>query len=202
MPNYLEVNSEKCGQLCNLLQNFCACLNFSVTLPRVWSVFFIPSELAVLKVPELHLQVGADGVPGQHGHRELCQSEGGTVPLNRVPHITDLQHRTVPPCLRVQHRVVHLDPVIVQLHHGGLRWLVRLLSLVLFHLLRLHQVLGDAIRDASQHLAQRLVLVPQHVLVASVQREGDGELGLPGETPHHGRLHRAEEAASPSESTR
>lgn len=177
-------------------------LSRSVSLPRVWSIFFIPRELAVLKVPKLHLQVGTDGVPGQQGHRELGGGEGGSVPLYREFNISHLQHGSVLPRLRVQHRVVHLGPVVIQLHHGGLRGLARLLPLVLLRLLRLPLALGDAAGDPGQDLAQRFVLVPQHVLVAAAQTDGDGEFGLPGEAPHHGGLHRAEEAAGSSQSTR
>lgn len=180
---------------------------FPWSLPRVWSIFFIPSELGVVKVAELHLQVRTDGVPGQHGHRELRQGEGRTVPQHRVPHVTDLQHGAVPPRLRVWHRVGHFRPVVEQLHCGEFRGFFLHLLLPLFplvppHLLRLGLALDDAVGDASQDFAQLFALVPKHLLVDAVQREADGELGLPGETPHHGGLHPAEEATSLAERTR
>ncbi len=155
-----------------------------------------------MEVSELQLQFGTDREPGQQGHRELGGGEGGSIPLHRVFHVSHVQLGSVLPRLRVQHRVRHLHPAVVQLHHGGFRGLTRLLSLVLLRPLRLPLALGDAVGDPGQDLPQLLVLVPQHVLAAAGQTERDGEFGLPGEAPHHGQLHRAEEAAGSGQSPR
>lgn len=160
--------------------------------PRVRGIFFIPRDLAVLQGAELHLQVGTHREPGQQGARELHGDERGRVPANRERDVTHPQHGSVPPRRGVRHRVGHLLPGVVQLH-GGWRLLLRggrgLALVLLLRLPRLLLALGEAVGDPGQHLAQRLVLVPQHALVGTVQPEGDGELRLPGETPHRGGLH-------------
>lgn len=173
---------------------------FSVQLPCVWDIFLVPRELAVLEIPKLNLQFGTNREPGQQGHRQLSGGEGGRVSLHRVFNVSHLQHGSVLPRLRVQHRVGHLAPVKVQFHHGGLRGFTRLLYPVLLRLLCLHLAFDDAVGDPSQDLSQRLVLVPKHVLVAAVQGEGDSEFRLPREAPHHGRLHPVEEAAGSGQS--